>query len=86
MPSGSEIVQLNRTAFAIFIVQHDSTCRLTPNGGDAHILLLKVGTLDKLTQFQKRRVGAILGNSFLWSMAIVVAVYLEIEMILTAMI
>ena len=43
---------------------------LAPMGKDAYTLLLKAGTYDKLTLFQKKRFGATIGNAILWGIAL----------------
>ena len=59
---------------------------LAPMGKDAYTLLLKAGTYDKLTLFQKKRFGATIGNAILWGIAIIAAAYLEVNTILWAVI
>ena len=60
--------------------------RLNPMGKDAYSLLLKAGTYDKLTLFQKKRFGATIGNAILWGIAIIASAYLEVNTILWAVI
>ena len=50
-------------------------------GKDVFSLLLKAGTYDKMALFQKRRLGARLGNAILWGIAIAAATCLEISLI-----
>jgi len=71
---------------APFLEQHNGRYRLTPMGKDAYSLLLKAGTYDKLTLFQKKQFGATLSNAILWATAIAAAAYLEVNWILTAVI
>ena len=71
-------------SLAPFIEQRKGTYSLTPMGKDAFNLLLKAGTYGKIALFQKKRWGATLGNALLWSIAIIAAVYLEVNIILWA--
>jgi len=71
---------------APFIEQRSGKYHLTPMGKDAYSLLLKAGTYDKLTLYQKKRFGATIGNAILWGIAIVAAAYLEVNMVLTIII
>lgn len=71
---------------APFIKQRSGKYHLTPMGKDAYSLLLKAGTYDKLTLFQKKRFGATLGNAILWATAILAAAYLEVNTVLTTII
>lgn len=71
---------------APFIEQYGGKYHLTPMGRDAYNLLLKAGTYNKLTLFQKKRMGATFGNALLWGIAIIAAAYLEVNSILWAVI
>ncbi len=71
---------------APFIEQTRGSYYLTPMGKDAFNLLLKVGTYDKLTIFQRKRIGATMGNALLWGIAIIAAAYLEANLMLYAVI
>jgi len=67
---------------APFIEQQGGKYRLTPMGKDAYNLLLKAGTCNKLTLFQKKRLGATFGNALLCGIAMVAAAFLETNIIL----
>ena len=67
---------------APFIEQQNGKYRLTPMGKDSYNLLLKAGTYNKLTLFQKKQGEATLGNAVLWCAAITAAAYLEANTIL----
>lgn len=69
-----------------FIEQRGGRYHLTLMGKDAYSLLLKAGTYDKLTLFQKKRYGATIGNAILWGIAVMAAAYLEVDTILWAVI
>ena len=71
---------------APFIEQQGGKYRLTGMGKDAYNMLLKAGTYDKLTIFQKKRFGATFGNAILWGIAVVAAAYLEVNTMLWAVI
>jgi len=73
-------------SLAPFIEQRKGTYHLTPMGKDAFNMLLKAGTYGKIALFQKKQWGATLGNALLWSIAIIAAAYLEVNMILWAVI
>lgn len=71
---------------APFIEQQGGKYRLTPMGKDSYNLLLKAGTYNKLTVFQKKRLGATFGNALLWGIAVIAAAYLETNTILYSVI
>ena len=69
-----------------FIAQHNGKYQLTPIGKDAYSLLLKTSAYDKLAFFEKSKHEATVGNTLLWCAAIVSAVYLEADTLITAVI
>ncbi len=71
---------------APFIEQNEGKYNLTPMGKDAYNLLLKTATYGKVVWFQKKRYGATFGNLLLWVIGIAAAAYLEVNIVLTAII
>jgi hypothetical protein len=69
-----------------FINQKSGKYELTPMGKDAYALLLKTGTYGKIVLFQKKRMGATFGNLLLWGIGITAAAYLEVNVVLWAII
>jgi hypothetical protein len=69
-----------------FINQNSGKYELTPMGKDAYALLLKTGTYGKIVLFQKKRMGATFGNLLLWGIGITAAAYLEVNVVLWAII
>lgn len=68
---------------APFICQEKGKYDLTPIGKDAYNLLLKTASYGKVVLFQKKRYGATFGNLLLWIIAIVAAVYLEVDYVMS---
>lgn len=71
---------------APFISQKDGKYELTPMGKDSYNLLLKTASYGKVVLFQKKRWGATFGNLLLWTIGITTAVYLEVDIVLWAVI
>ncbi|MCW4001142.1 MAG: helix-turn-helix domain-containing protein [Candidatus Bathyarchaeota archaeon] len=71
---------------APFITQKHGKYELTAIGKDAYNLLLKTASYGKIVLFQKKRMGATLGNLLLWAIGIVAAAYLEVDIALWAVI
>ena len=71
---------------APFIRQKGGKYELTPMGRDAYNLLLKTASYGKVVLFQKKRYGATFGNLLLWIIGIAAAAYLEVDLILTALV
>ncbi len=71
---------------APFIVQQNGKYELTPIGKDTYNLLLKTASYGKVALFQKKRMGATLGNLLLWGIGIVAAAYLGVNIVLWAVI
>ncbi len=69
-----------------FIAQNQGKYQLTPIGRDSYNLLLKTATYGKVVLFQKKRMGATFGNLLLWAIGIGAAAYLEVDIILWAVI
>jgi DNA-binding transcriptional ArsR family regulator len=69
---------------APFITQKQGKYELTTIGKDAYNLLLKTASYGKVVLFQKKRMGATFGNLLLWSIGIVAAAYLGVEIVLWA--
>lgn len=69
-----------------FIAQKHGKYELTPMGRDAYSLLLKTAVYGKVVLFQKKRMGATFGNLLLWAIGIGAAAYLEVDIILWAVI
>ncbi len=71
---------------APFVTQKDGRYELTSIGKDAYSLLLKTTSYGKVVLFQKKRMGATLGNLLLWTIGVSAAVYLEVDIIMWAVI
>lgn len=69
-----------------FIAQKQGKYELTPMGRDAYSLLIKTATYGKVVLFQKKRMGATFGNLLLWVIGIGAAAYLEVDIMLWAVI
>lgn len=69
-----------------FIAQNQGKYQLTPMGRDAYSLLLKTAAYGKVILFQKKRMGATFGNLLLWVIGIGAAAYLEVDIVLWAVI
>jgi hypothetical protein len=69
-----------------FITQKDGNYELTAIGKDAYNLLLKTASYGNVVLFQKKRMGATFGNLLLWAIGIGAAAYLEVDIILWAVI
>jgi hypothetical protein len=69
-----------------FISQENSKYTLSPMGKDAYNLLQKTASYGKLALFQKKRMGATFGNLLLWAIGITAAAYLEVNIVLWAVI
>ncbi|MCW4029902.1 MAG: helix-turn-helix domain-containing protein [Candidatus Bathyarchaeota archaeon] len=71
---------------APFLTQKNGKYELTPMGKDAYSLLLKTASYNKVVLFQKKRLGATLGNLLLWAIGITAAAYLEVNVVLWAIV
>jgi hypothetical protein len=71
---------------APFIAQKNGKYELTAIGKDAYSLLLKTASYGKVVLFQKKRMGATFGNLLLWAIGISAAVYLEVDVVMWAII
>lgn len=69
-----------------FIEQRDGKYGLTVIGRDAYNLLLKTSSYNRLALFWRNKRNATMGTSILWLIAIVAALYLELDMIYTVVI
>jgi DNA-binding transcriptional ArsR family regulator len=69
-----------------FISQNQGKYELSPIGKDAYSLLQKTASYGKVVLFQKKRLGATLGNLLLWSIGVGAAAYLGVEIVLWAVI
>ena len=69
-----------------FVEQRDGKYGLTVIGRDAYNLLLKTSSYNRLALFWRNRRNATMGTSILWLIAIVAALYMELDMIFTVVI
>ena len=69
-----------------FVEQRDGRYGLTVMGRDAYSLLLKTPSYSRLALFWRNKRNATMGTGVLWLIAIAAAVYLELDMMFTAVI